>query len=52
MTISRRELIKAGLAAGAAVSVPSVLRAQAAPNAAGTVRMVKDTDLQTPSIRS
>ncbi|MER9128009.1 ABC transporter substrate-binding protein [Mesorhizobium sp. M0959] len=47
MTISRRKLIKAGLAAGAAVSVPSILRAQAEPNAAGTVRMVKDTELQT-----
>ncbi|MER9877422.1 ABC transporter substrate-binding protein [Mesorhizobium sp. M0195] len=37
MTISRRELIKAGLAAGAAVSVPTVLRAQTAMS---TVRMV------------
>ncbi|RWQ46227.1 ABC transporter substrate-binding protein [Mesorhizobium sp.] len=46
MTISRRELIKAGLAAGAAVSVPSILRAQAAPIAAGDVRMVKSTFLQ------
>ncbi|RWQ13740.1 MULTISPECIES: ABC transporter substrate-binding protein [unclassified Mesorhizobium] len=47
MAISRRELIKAGLAAGAAASVPVLSRAQAAPAAAGTVRMVKDTDLQT-----
>ncbi|MER8874772.1 ABC transporter substrate-binding protein [Mesorhizobium sp. M0814] len=40
MTISRRELIKAGLAAGAAVSIPSVLRAQTLPADARTVRMV------------
>ncbi|MGX5832288.1 ABC transporter substrate-binding protein [Mesorhizobium sp. 43Arga] len=40
MTISRRETIKAGLAAAAAISIPSVLRAQAAPSAARTVRMV------------
>ncbi|MER9128098.1 ABC transporter substrate-binding protein, partial [Mesorhizobium sp. M0959] len=46
MTISRRELIKTGLAAGAAVSVPSILRAQAAPIAEGEVRMVKDSFLQ------
>ncbi|MER9489847.1 ABC transporter substrate-binding protein [Mesorhizobium sp. M0563] len=38
MTISRRNLFKAGIAAGAALSIPSVLRAQTAP--AGTVRMV------------
>ncbi|RWA95932.1 MAG: ABC transporter substrate-binding protein [Mesorhizobium sp.] len=41
MTISRRDLIKAGLAAGTAVSIPSVLLAQTAPVAARTVRMVK-----------
>ncbi|MER8855900.1 ABC transporter substrate-binding protein [Mesorhizobium australicum] len=46
MTISRRDLIKTGLAAGAAASVPSILRAQAAPIAAGEVRMVKSTFLQ------
>ncbi|MES0101718.1 ABC transporter substrate-binding protein [Mesorhizobium sp. M0019] len=40
MTISRRELIKAGLAAGAALSVPSVLRAQTSPTPDRTVRMV------------
>ncbi|MER8944157.1 ABC transporter substrate-binding protein [Mesorhizobium sp. M0915] len=41
MTISRRELIKVGLAAGTALSIPSVLRAQTPPAAARTVRMVK-----------
>lgn len=41
MTISRREMIKAGLAAGAAISIPSVLRAQTAPTAARTVRMAR-----------
>ncbi|TIP88264.1 MAG: ABC transporter substrate-binding protein, partial [Mesorhizobium sp.] len=41
MTISRRELIKVGLAAGTALSIPSVLRAQTPPPAARTVRMVK-----------
>ncbi|MER8785539.1 ABC transporter substrate-binding protein [Mesorhizobium sp. M1006] len=40
MTISRREIIKTGLAAGAAMSIPSVLRAQTAPSVARTVRMV------------
>ncbi|RUX99839.1 twin-arginine translocation signal domain-containing protein, partial [Mesorhizobium sp. M2A.F.Ca.ET.040.01.1.1] len=48
MTISRRDLMKASLAAGAAMStlsVPSVLRAQTAPTAARTVRMVKSSDL-------
>ncbi|TIQ15789.1 MAG: ABC transporter substrate-binding protein, partial [Mesorhizobium sp.] len=40
MTVSRREMIKAGLAAGAFLSAPSVLRAQIASNAAGTARMV------------
>lgn len=45
MIISRRNLIKAGMAAGAAVSIPSVLRAQTAPAAARTVRMVKSSEL-------
>ncbi|MEI9412026.1 ABC transporter substrate-binding protein [Mesorhizobium salmacidum] len=40
MTISRRDLIKVGLAAGTAVSMPSVLRARMAPTDARTVRMV------------
>ncbi|MER8996136.1 ABC transporter substrate-binding protein [Mesorhizobium sp. M0678] len=40
MTISRRDLIKMGTAAGAAVSFPSILRAQAAPTDARTVHMV------------
>ncbi|HEV2899795.1 MAG TPA: ABC transporter substrate-binding protein [Pseudaminobacter sp.] len=39
MTISRRDLIKVGMAAGAALSIPSVLRAQTAPTDARTVRM-------------
>ncbi|WP_031355648.1 ABC transporter substrate-binding protein [Mesorhizobium sp. LSJC265A00] len=46
MTISRREILKAGLAAGAALSIPSVLRAQTAPASAGPVRMVKGLDLR------
>lgn len=40
MKISRRNLIKTGLAAGTALSIPSVLRAQTAPTDARTVRMV------------
>ncbi|MDX8510027.1 ABC transporter substrate-binding protein [Mesorhizobium captivum] len=40
MPISRREMIKTGLAVGAAISIPSVLRAQTAPTDARTVRMV------------
>ncbi|MER9477220.1 ABC transporter substrate-binding protein [Mesorhizobium sp. M0520] len=40
MTISRRNLLKMGIAAGTAVSIPSVLRAQTAPNPDRTVRMV------------
>ncbi|MER9470528.1 ABC transporter substrate-binding protein [Mesorhizobium sp. M0482] len=39
MTISRRNLFKAGLAAGAALSMPSVLRAQTAAADARAVRM-------------
>ncbi|MER9763423.1 ABC transporter substrate-binding protein [Mesorhizobium sp. M0138] len=42
MTISRREIIKTGLVAGAAMSIPSVLRAQTGPSNAQTVRMVLD----------
>jgi len=38
--ISRRDIIKAGLAAGAASSMPAIVRAQTAPTAARTVRMV------------
>ncbi|ESY46373.1 MULTISPECIES: ABC transporter substrate-binding protein [unclassified Mesorhizobium] len=45
MALSRRELIKAGLAAGTALSIPSVLRAQTAPADARTVRMVMGSDL-------
>ncbi|UPJ47873.1 ABC transporter substrate-binding protein [Bradyrhizobium sp. 200] len=40
MRISRRDLVKTGLAAGVAVSIPRVLRAQTASTAARTVRMV------------
>ncbi|MER9921295.1 MULTISPECIES: ABC transporter substrate-binding protein, partial [unclassified Mesorhizobium] len=40
MTISRRKLIKMGMAAGASLSMPSVLRAQTEPTAARTVRMM------------
>ncbi|MER9445847.1 twin-arginine translocation signal domain-containing protein, partial [Mesorhizobium sp. M0340] len=46
MTISRRDLIKTGLAAGAAISIPSGLRAQAASGSTPTVRMVKASDLR------
>ncbi|WP_439365988.1 ABC transporter substrate-binding protein [Bradyrhizobium sp. DASA03005] len=41
MTISRRNLVKAAMAAGAAALIPSVARAQTAPSAARTVRIVK-----------
>ncbi|UVC15386.1 ABC transporter substrate-binding protein [Mesorhizobium onobrychidis] len=39
MAISRRNLLKTGIAAGAAFSIPSVLRAQTAATEARTVRM-------------
>ncbi|RUU90417.1 ABC transporter substrate-binding protein [Mesorhizobium sp. M7A.F.Ca.MR.176.00.0.0] len=42
MTISRREVIKAGIAAGTALSFPSILRAQTSPADARTVRMVTE----------
>ncbi|WP_031196931.1 MULTISPECIES: ABC transporter substrate-binding protein [unclassified Mesorhizobium] len=41
MTISRREILKAGLAAGTALSMPSVLRGQTVSADARTVHMVK-----------
>lgn len=40
MTISRRNLFKVGLAAGAALSLPSILRAQTQPSSDRTVRVV------------
>ncbi|MET4449683.1 peptide/nickel transport system substrate-binding protein [Bradyrhizobium sp. GM2.2] len=40
MTISRRSLFKAGMLTGAALSLPAVLRAQTAPSAARTVKMM------------
>ncbi|MER8389345.1 ABC transporter substrate-binding protein [Mesorhizobium sp. M1380] len=43
MTISRRDLIKAGMAAGTAISIPSVLRAQTQTATEQTVRMVLAT---------
>ncbi|PWJ88155.1 MULTISPECIES: ABC transporter substrate-binding protein [Mesorhizobium] len=46
MTLSRRTLFKAGIAAGAAISVSSILRAQTQPAPDRTVRMVKSTDLR------
>ncbi|MER9254453.1 ABC transporter substrate-binding protein [Mesorhizobium sp. M0598] len=46
MGISRRDIIKAGFAAGTVLSIPTVLRAQAAPAPAGMVRMVKGLDLR------
>ncbi|KLK92457.1 peptide ABC transporter substrate-binding protein [Microvirga vignae] len=41
MTISRRDIIKLSVTTGAALSIPSVLRAQSTTPAARTVRMVK-----------
>ncbi|PDT33407.1 MULTISPECIES: ABC transporter substrate-binding protein [Sinorhizobium] len=41
MTISRRNVLKMSVAAGTALTIPSVLRAQSAPADARTVRMVK-----------
>ncbi|SJM30322.1 ABC transporter substrate-binding protein [Mesorhizobium delmotii] len=46
MAISRRDLMKAGLAAGAAISIPSVVRAQTASADSRTVHMVKASDLR------
>ncbi|WP_181147706.1 twin-arginine translocation signal domain-containing protein, partial [Ensifer aridi] len=46
MIISRRDLLKVGVAAGAAVSMPSILRAQTPESEARTVRMVKSSDLR------
>ncbi|MER9959049.1 ABC transporter substrate-binding protein [Mesorhizobium australicum] len=40
MTISRRDLVKMGIAAGTVISIPTVLRAQTTPPEARTVRMV------------
>ncbi|MER9871365.1 ABC transporter substrate-binding protein [Mesorhizobium sp. M0136] len=45
MTISRRTLIKAGIAAGTALSIPSVVRAQTASSGARTVHMGLGGDL-------
>ncbi|RWA98526.1 MAG: ABC transporter substrate-binding protein [Mesorhizobium sp.] len=44
MTITRREIIKAGLATGTALTMPSILRAQTSPDNR-TVRWVPDADL-------
>ncbi|TGU45616.1 ABC transporter substrate-binding protein [bacterium M00.F.Ca.ET.152.01.1.1] len=52
MTISRRNLIKAGMAAGTALSMPSLLRAQTVPDDARTVRMVMDNLTVFDPIRS
>lgn len=45
MTITRREIIKTGLAAGTALSMPSILRAQTSPDDARTVRWVPSGNL-------
>ncbi|MBP1888354.1 ABC transporter substrate-binding protein [Sinorhizobium mexicanum] len=45
MTITRREIIKTGLAAGTALSMPTILRAQTSPDDARTVRWVTDGEL-------
>ncbi|MER8646425.1 ABC transporter substrate-binding protein [Mesorhizobium sp. M1252] len=42
MTISRRNFVKVGIAAGTALAAPSVLRAQTARTADRTIRMVTD----------
>lgn len=41
MIISRRDLVKIGIAAGTALSIPSVLRAQQAPIAGKAIRMAR-----------
>ncbi|MES0133183.1 ABC transporter substrate-binding protein [Mesorhizobium sp. M0029] len=46
MTISRRDLFKVGLAAGTALSMPAIVRAQTAPTGARTVRLAKLNDLR------
>ncbi|RWQ17660.1 ABC transporter substrate-binding protein [Mesorhizobium sp.] len=46
MIISRRDLVKVGLAAGTALSIPSVLRAQTASSGARPVHMVVTGDLR------
>lgn len=46
MTISRRNLLKQGIAVGTALSFPSVLRAQAAASNARTVRWVQQLSLR------
>jgi peptide/nickel transport system substrate-binding protein len=46
MGVSRRSLIQASLAAGAAAAAPGVLRAQAAPPDARTLRCVMQGDLR------
>ncbi|PDT78655.1 ABC transporter substrate-binding protein [Sinorhizobium sp. BJ1] len=45
MTITRREIIKTGLAAGTALSVPAILRARTSPDDARTVRWVLDGNI-------
>jgi len=45
MTISRRDILKVGIAAGTALSIPSILRAQTGLVPAQTVRMVMITKL-------
>ncbi|WP_245266874.1 ABC transporter substrate-binding protein, partial [Mesorhizobium sp. LNHC252B00] len=45
MRISRRDVIRAGLAAGTAASMPSILRAQTTLTDASAVRMVKTLEL-------
>ncbi|PCK77194.1 ABC transporter substrate-binding protein [Rhizobium sophoriradicis] len=45
MTISRRELFKLGMAAGTALSMPSILRAQSGSGGADAVHMVMSGDL-------
>lgn len=43
MKISRRNLVKLGVAAGTTIAMPSLLRAQTAPSAGRTARMVMDS---------
>lgn len=46
MTMSRRRLIETGVASAAALTIPSILRAQGAPTDVRTVRMVMNGDLR------
>lgn len=46
MAVTRRSILKTGLASGAVLSLPSVLKAQSTPPAAKTLKAVKAGDLR------